>query len=703
VASERSNGYTPFDLAAWLARVNADVRAPKPWQDGGQIWIFNVCPFDAGHVGTSSSVGQHGSGTLFFKCQHDGCADKRWKELRQLLDPEWKFATDAGDSSAATGDDEVPLPVVLEAVPDFPVDVLPAEGQALVMESTLPAAYLAAFELGGLGHSLGGNVEIRVASSFVERVVLFVPAIGPRGSGKTPSRRMVLEGMRARDRAKRREYREARREWQRMSRQERNAHPELRPENTSRLGSDTTMEALYRRLARASDVGLDLDELAKLLEGLGQYHQEHSLGRRDNDLDRLLELWASPDDATYERVGSSGTEDNAVELYIDKPTLTIFGSLQTSRHMLLGDEESGARPRWLPHLGLPVKPRRMRTPGPATRDAWDKLLQRLSDRRDIKRVWVLDGAVLDRFLDLKLAWDQRAAGEDVSPTVSGALDKASTHVVRIAAVLAEAALEGLPAWVINTPALELPLPDWALGQAAVWVDYTVDCWAALGGQTTFSLTPKDRLADGVVDAFVAYIESHGHVVQRDGVQRLRVSRNDLLQMNVGGVRTRDDRNVVLKRYEQRYPLDVEQDTVGAPGGGPKPMWVYAPRRHEKPATVGSRARAYPRANLHTSQTPQQEPDEVDFEFNSSSNGRVEQADTAAEATPANFDFTPANPDCTPANFDFTPANPSGAPPITPENGVIGGDVEEASATSKKKSPAQTKKTSKPPYAGFGDL
>jgi len=64
-------------------------------------YIFDVCPFNPDHVDKSAMISVHSSGMKSFKCQHDGCQGKFWKDLRDLWEPDRervvKLTTKDGD------------------------------------------------------------------------------------------------------------------------------------------------------------------------------------------------------------------------------------------------------------------------------------------------------------------------------------------------------------------------------------------------------------------------------------------------------------------------------------------------------------------------------------------------------------------------------------------------------------------------------
>jgi len=82
-------GGQPFDLVAWMSTHGIEVKSSDPYQ-GGTRYILRECPFNPEHAGTSVAIFQGGDGRLGFKCQHAGCADKKWPDLRELKEPGYR-------------------------------------------------------------------------------------------------------------------------------------------------------------------------------------------------------------------------------------------------------------------------------------------------------------------------------------------------------------------------------------------------------------------------------------------------------------------------------------------------------------------------------------------------------------------------------------------------------------------------------------
>jgi len=66
-----------------------EVKSSDPYQ-GGTRYILTECPFNPEHTGTSVAITQGGDGRIGFKCQHAGCAGKKWADLRKLKEPGYK-------------------------------------------------------------------------------------------------------------------------------------------------------------------------------------------------------------------------------------------------------------------------------------------------------------------------------------------------------------------------------------------------------------------------------------------------------------------------------------------------------------------------------------------------------------------------------------------------------------------------------------
>lgn len=88
-ATEAAMKMFEFDVEAWMAKAGIVVEKGPQSYRGGRRWTLRACPFDSSHTDGSAAIFESASGVLGFKCQHNGCRGKGWKEMRRHLDPEY--------------------------------------------------------------------------------------------------------------------------------------------------------------------------------------------------------------------------------------------------------------------------------------------------------------------------------------------------------------------------------------------------------------------------------------------------------------------------------------------------------------------------------------------------------------------------------------------------------------------------------------
>src|SRR5215813_2133134 len=76
-----------FDLDSFLSQHGIAIKREQPWSGGQRRIILERCPFNADHVGTSAALLQFDNGAIAYKCQHNGCAQKSWTDVRELFEP----------------------------------------------------------------------------------------------------------------------------------------------------------------------------------------------------------------------------------------------------------------------------------------------------------------------------------------------------------------------------------------------------------------------------------------------------------------------------------------------------------------------------------------------------------------------------------------------------------------------------------------
>ena len=82
------NNYDPnnFDLIGWMQRHGMGFRE-KNFADGGRKFVLDECPFNGNHKAPDSMLILQPDGRIGFKCLHNSCRDKTWRDVWMMLDP----------------------------------------------------------------------------------------------------------------------------------------------------------------------------------------------------------------------------------------------------------------------------------------------------------------------------------------------------------------------------------------------------------------------------------------------------------------------------------------------------------------------------------------------------------------------------------------------------------------------------------------
>lgn len=85
---QKYNNYQPreFDLEEWLRKYG--LRYRKSSYADGVKYILDCCPFDSNHKGKDACIFQSKSGAIGFHCFHNSCADKTWRDVRLMFEPD---------------------------------------------------------------------------------------------------------------------------------------------------------------------------------------------------------------------------------------------------------------------------------------------------------------------------------------------------------------------------------------------------------------------------------------------------------------------------------------------------------------------------------------------------------------------------------------------------------------------------------------
>lgn len=81
------NNYSPakFDVTEWMRKYGLEY---TPKADGNYTkYILDHCPFNSGHKAPDSMITVGMSGAIGFKCLHNSCQNKTWKDVRMRYEP----------------------------------------------------------------------------------------------------------------------------------------------------------------------------------------------------------------------------------------------------------------------------------------------------------------------------------------------------------------------------------------------------------------------------------------------------------------------------------------------------------------------------------------------------------------------------------------------------------------------------------------
>ena len=76
-----------FDLQKFMSDHNIPIKSIENTPDGVK-YILEHCLFDESHKGKDAAIFQKSDGSLGYKCFHNSCSDKHWKDVRLLFEPD---------------------------------------------------------------------------------------------------------------------------------------------------------------------------------------------------------------------------------------------------------------------------------------------------------------------------------------------------------------------------------------------------------------------------------------------------------------------------------------------------------------------------------------------------------------------------------------------------------------------------------------
>ena len=82
------NNYAPqqFDIVSWMQKYGISYKQKSG--DDYTKYVLDACPFDRNHKAPDSMITVGRSGAIGFRCLHNSCRDKTWKDVRLLFEPD---------------------------------------------------------------------------------------------------------------------------------------------------------------------------------------------------------------------------------------------------------------------------------------------------------------------------------------------------------------------------------------------------------------------------------------------------------------------------------------------------------------------------------------------------------------------------------------------------------------------------------------
>lgn len=94
--SNSSRKYSDFDIESWMHEHGLNYNSKAYGET--MMYILDECPFDSNHKAPDAKIFQYSNGKIGFKCWHNSCSDKHWKDVRRLLEPDAYNRTASGSS-----------------------------------------------------------------------------------------------------------------------------------------------------------------------------------------------------------------------------------------------------------------------------------------------------------------------------------------------------------------------------------------------------------------------------------------------------------------------------------------------------------------------------------------------------------------------------------------------------------------------------
>jgi hypothetical protein len=216
---------------------------------------------------------------------------------------------------------------LLDTVPAFPIETLPAAFRELVVEAAAalpcPPDFLAIPLLVAAGAAIGDALVLELKPGWREGPNLYAAVVGDPGSKKTPAQAKAMHSLYriqkrlARDYQGRMEdYRAELASWEGKKKSERGPKPEP-PEFEDVITTDATTEALAPMLLHSKGVTLVKDELSGWVRSMDQYRS----GGKGADRQHFLSMWSRS-------LIKVDRKSSPAPIVVPRPVLAVAGGIQ---------------------------------------------------------------------------------------------------------------------------------------------------------------------------------------------------------------------------------------------------------------------------------------------------------------------------------------------------------------------------------------
>jgi hypothetical protein len=194
-----------FDVARFIGNHGIEVAHDGAYAGiAGAVhrWRLNTCPF-CGESDGSAVIIQFDSGRLGYRCQHNRCIGRDWRQFREHFEPgyqeEWQHnghqlnpsaAEDAFGAAPPHGDTwPAPIPFGAHELPSFPIECLPPILATWVEQTAAatqtPPDLAAMVSLGAVAACTSGRLDCQPYRGFVEPTNLYVGVMQPPANRKS--------------------------------------------------------------------------------------------------------------------------------------------------------------------------------------------------------------------------------------------------------------------------------------------------------------------------------------------------------------------------------------------------------------------------------------------------------------------------------------------------------------------------------------